>query len=395
MSLSPNEKRMLFVAPGSLEIPNNRGGGIEQNIFFLTQNCSLPSFVFSPRRKQQSASTNAGSQSRIIYSIFNARKDYPPSSQDFFSMLFASIGIIPFYLDAAIRILILNNNLDSIVVFNKFMGILPLFFARITKKKTIYMEYNIWPWCYTHNHKLSLAFWIHIAFWKIAHKLSSTITANSPSIKEDMLFWGADPSKVFLLPTGIEIKGVTKKKKRANETGKFVVLYAGRLVEERGADQLPAIIKIVLENQKNVLFRIVGGGPLLKTIICFVEEQGLEESVEVLGQRSRRETIELIQESDVVLFISRNENYGSLALLECMASGCPVITTNVGSTKELIINGVNGILVNPEPNTIAQSVLCLSRNKGVMEKISTGGRVTSNAYCWEQIAKKFVILYKK
>ena len=304
ISLPPKERGIFFVAPELLEIPNNRGGGIEQNIFFLTQHCTIPSFVFSPRRKQKIIPLTESSQSRIIYSVFNARKDYPPSSKSFFSMFFGSLCYIPFCLDSIVRILFLNSKIDAVVVFNKFMGALPLVLAKLIKKKTLFMEYNTWPWCYTNDHR-PIVFWIHISFWKIIYRLSSAITANSPSIKEVMVSWGADTSKVFFLPTGIDIKGAPNRKRKATESENLVVLYSGRLVEERGADQLPTIIKAVLKNQKNILFKIVGGGPLFNVITDFVKDCNLEKNVEILGQKSRKETIELMEEGDIAILYQK------------------------------------------------------------------------------------------
>jgi len=108
------------------------------------------------------------------------------------------------------------------------------------------MEYNIWPWCYaknTNNYRL-IAFWIHISFWKIVRRLCSAVTANSPSIRSDIVSWGTSPDRVFLLPTGIEI--VASKNKSECDLRENFVLYAGRLVEERGADQISQIIEFSL-----------------------------------------------------------------------------------------------------------------------------------------------------
>jgi glycosyltransferase involved in cell wall biosynthesis len=387
------EKKIFFVAPGSLEIPNNRGGGIEQNIFFLAQYSPIPTIVFSPRRGKQKLLVikNRITQSCIQYSIFKADKTYPPSSNSFISKLISEFSKIPFYLEAVARILIFNKEIDVVIVFDKFLGLLPLFFARILGKKTLYMEYNIWPWCYPRTYR-STIFWIHIAFWKILCRLVSAITVNSPTIKKDMIAFGMESSRVFIVPTGIEISHLSKRKNRQSE--KFIVLYVGRLVEERGADLLPLIISEVLKNKKNILFRIVGGGPLFERIEAFVRKHCLEEKVELLGQKSRREAVDLMEQSDVAIFLSKNENYGSLALLECMAVGCPVIATNVGSTKVLIKNGINGILVDPDPYSIAEAILNMSENKSLLEKIGQEEVVTAKEYSWEQVVHKFVNVLK-
>ena len=387
------KKKIFFVAPGSLEIPNNRGGGIEQNIFFLAQYSPIPTIVFSPRRGKLKLLVikNRTTQSRIQYSIFPAVKNYPPSSNSFISKVISTLSNIPFYLEAVARILIFNKEIDAVIVFDKFLGLLPLFFGRVLGKKTLYMEYNIWPWCYPSTYR-STFFWIQITFWKILCRLVSAITVNSPTIKKGMISYsfalGMEPPEIFIVPTGIEIELLSKKKNRPSE--KFVVLYVGRLVEERGADLLPLVISEVLKNKKDIIFKIVGGGPLFGQIKAFIRKHHLEKNVELLGQKSRREVIGLMMQSNVAVFLSKTENYGSLALLECMAIGCPVVATNVGSTKELIKNGINGILVDPDPYSIAEAILNMSENRDLLEKIGQRGVLTAKEYSWEQVVHKFV-----
>ena len=387
-----NSRSVFFVAPGSLEIPNNRGGGIEQNIFFLTQYCFLSTIVFSPHRGEQRTLELERAQNSVLYSVFQALENYPPRSGSFFSMVLRSLRIAPFYLDACARILILSKKIGTVVVFDKFLGILPMFLARIIRKKTLYMEYSIWPWCYSSSYR-SIVFWIHIAFWKVVIRLVSAITVNSPAIRKDMIAFGTPSSKVSIVPTGIETTCTNKKEKRKKE--RFVVLYLGRLVKERGADLLPSIISVVLKSRRDTLFRIVGGGPLFEPIRDFVREHRLEKSVELLDQKSRKEAIELMKQSDVAIFVSKNENYGSLALLECMSAGCPVIATDVGSTREIIVDRINGILVDPKPYSIAEAILDLSENNSLATMISHGGRLTAEEYHWEQVARKFTSVLRK
>jgi len=122
-----------------------------------------------------------------------------------------------------------------------------------------------------------------------------------------------------------------------------------------------------MKNSCDTKFKIVGGGPLYPVLTNFVKTNNLESYVELLGQRDRRRTMDLMKKCGVILFISKNENYGSLALLESMALGCPVIATDVGSTKDLIINGINGLLVNPDSASIARGIIYLLQNHQIRE----------------------------
>lgn len=387
---------VFFVAPGLLEVPNDRGGGIEQNIFNLAEHAAISSIIFSAHPRQATSPMRA-SQTSIKYSLVPATKIYPLPPH--FCVLnvshYLTIALaFLFHLDAALRILISNREIDTVVIFDKFSGLIPFIVALLTRKKRVYMEYNIWPWTYNGDYR-STFFKLHIAFGKLIAKISSIVTANSPRIKIGMASNGIDSSKIFLVPTGIESHGATQRRNQRIYSREMRILYAGRLVEERGAELLPEVIKIVLRNRKNIFFKIVGDGPLFQNIRSFVKNNNLENNVELLGQINRTKVIEFMKESDVTLFISKNENYGSLALLECMAVGCPVIATNVGSTSKIVIDKFNGILVNPNANSVAHAIIVLNDHKTLSKQMGENCRRTGKEYDWKIVSTKFLKVLRK
>lgn len=384
---------VFFVAPGLLEVPNDRGGGIEKNIFDLAEHTAISTIIFSPHPRQAVSPTRA-SRTLVKYSVVPAIKIYPPPPHFCLSNVPHYLMGFLLHLDAAARILISNREIDTVIVFNKFSGFIPFIVAWLTRKNRVYMEYNIWPWTYSGDYRPTF-FKLHIAFGKLIARMSSIITANSPSIKIGMVSNGIDSSKIFLVPTGIEIRSIAQRKNRRIYSREMRVLYAGRLVEERGADLLPEVIKIVLKNRTNIFFKIVGAGPLFQTIRSFVKKNNLENNVELLGQINRTKVIELMKEPDVTLFISKNEDYGSLALLECMAVGCPVIATNVGSTSKIVIDKFNGILVNPNANSIAHAILMLNDHQTLIEQMGENCKRTAKEYDWEVVSAKFLKALRK
>jgi glycosyltransferase involved in cell wall biosynthesis len=99
---------------------------------------------------------------------------------------------------------------------------------------------------------------------------------------------------------------------------------------------------------------------------------------------------------DLYLITSRIEG-GPLALLECMATGVPVVSTKVGMAPEIIKSDINGFLAEIDNvNQLFQFSCELIRNKELREKLIYNGFSTVKNYSWEKISKQYHRkLYKK
>ena len=88
---------------------------------------------------------------------------------------------------------------------------------------------------------------------------------------------------------------------------------------------------------------IIGAGVLKDKLETQISNSGLSSSVKLLGSRQKNEIINLLSESDAFILPSRAENF-SVAVLEALSIGLPVIATICGGIKECI-DSSNGILV--------------------------------------------------
>ena len=135
---------------------------------------------------------------------------------------------------------------------------------------------------------------------------------------------------------------------------KSIILGASRLSLEKRLDVAIHSFKIVLDKFPEAGFIIAGDGPERKNLENLVKELGLSDKVVFLGWQD--ELISLYKTADIFLLTSEYEGYG-LTLIEAGASGCPIVTTEVGIAKEEIFKtGINSYVCP------VGDITCISNN---------------------------------
>ncbi len=120
--------------------------------------------------------------------------------------------------------------------------------------------------------------------------------------------------------------------------------------------------------------RLVGDGILKPQMERFVAELGIQDSVEFLGLRT--DVVDLLQRSWGFVLPSRWEGMPN-ALLEAMACGLPCVATRVSGSEDLIIDGVNGLLVEPEqPAEMALALRRIIEDIDLAQRLGQEGRST-------------------
>ena len=119
------------------------------------------------------------------------------------------------------------------------------------------------------------------------------------------------------------------------------------------------------------------------------------ECVILLGNLSVHDIVDYYRAANLVVIPSLMEAV-SLAAIESMACGTPVLSTNVGGMPELIKNGKNGLMVNPaDPSALADSIRYLSRDTKTYQQIARKSIQTAARYSWDGIAEQTEDIYEK
>jgi glycosyltransferase involved in cell wall biosynthesis len=189
-----------------------------------------------------------------------------------------------------------------------------------------------------------------------------------------------DPEKIRLIPNGVDLERFNPSldgsmiKKLYNAEDKYVIFTLRHHRPVYGIAYLILAAKKVLEQRKDVIFIIGGGGVLLDYHIKLAKKLGISDHIIFTGAISRNQVPYYYVASDIVVVPSLQEAWGLVAT-EAMASGKPVIATNVGGLPDQVIDDFNGYLVPPrDPKAIADKVLYLLENPSEIKKMGYNAR---------------------
>ena len=138
-----------------------------------------------------------------------------------------------------------------------------------------------------------------------------------------------------------------------------LLIYVGRLSGEKQIER----IKPVLDNIPGACLALVGDGPYRGQLEKIFENT----KTNFIGYLSGKELASAYASGDIFLFPSSTETLG-LVLLEAMAAGCPVIGANKGGIPDIINNGINGCLYNPDEKDNGEKSLIEATKKILADK---------------------------
>ncbi|MFQ5706811.1 MAG: glycosyltransferase [bacterium] len=233
---------------------------------------------------------------------------------------------------------------------------------------------------------------------KFCLKHFDRIVAVSSTVEKETLESGVAPAKISVIDNGIDTsrfngkhgKDAIRRKLRL-PVNKVIIGTIGRLVPEKGHDLLLRAARGLVANDPNLLFVIVGDGPLGRNLERQRAALGLENQVLLLGQRE--DVPELLSAFDVFVLSSVSEGL-PMVLLEAMAAHKAVIATRVGSIPEVLQEGKTGLLVEPDANDLQHKLAELLQDKSRIAELGKLARERIlKDYSSRAMAEKYVRVY--
>ncbi|MEM2793671.1 MAG: glycosyltransferase, partial [Candidatus Methanomethylicia archaeon] len=224
---------------------------------------------------------------------------------------------------------------------------------------------------------------------------SCKVIANSLALKRECVRHGVPPSKVVVIPYGVNIQmfypmsnSELEEKLPANlmrifkERESYVnILCAKRLEKIYGIEYLIKAIKVLInKGVKNFRTIFVGGGNQFKNYLSLVNQLGLSENVIFFNLVPRKIMPLFYNICDFTVVPSMVEGFG-LVVAESLACGRPVIGTSVGGILDQVIDGFNGFLVpSRDFLSLADRIQTLIQDDDVRKRMSCNARVFAESH---------------
>ena len=181
------------------------------------------------------------------------------------------------------------------------------------------------------------------------------------------------PGQVVAIPNGVPTDRAKPRRSRADvraELGlgdEFTILSTGRLAEQKGLEYLIHAAPLLRQDLPHARILLAGVGPLGNKLARLVSSLGLDDTVTLLGRRSN--VGDLLAASDLIVLPSLWEGL-SISLLEAMAAGRPIVTTSIGSNREVTNNGEAAVLVPPKDvASLAEAIRSLATDAPRLQEL--------------------------
>ena len=218
---------------------------------------------------------------------------------------------------------------------------------------------------------------------KFVLKRADYVLVVNQTLQEKVLELGINPDKIYITPNAVDVEKFTPQNKELPPSVKIssdkpVLLFVGNLVFQKGVKYLLEAKKLMKAETELV---IVGDGPLRQDLEMKVRDEKISD---VIFTGARRDVDEIMPSADVFVLPSISEGF-PITILEAMASGLPVVATNVGGISEVMNEDV-GIMVNPSnPGELASTLDKILENKTLMIDMGVAAREQALKYSAVQI----------
>ncbi|TFV32559.1 glycosyltransferase [Streptomyces sp. T1317-0309] len=192
-------------------------------------------------------------------------------------------------------------------------------------------------------------------------RLDDLTVAVSPQVATSRSVRGAHPVRTRI--HGVDVAAQRAWAQRAGQVrdafgipaGAFVLAVVANFRPVKNHALLIEAAALVLDRRPDAMFVLAGDGPLREQVLADIRHRGLQDRVRYLGQVPHGGM--LASAADILVLASRYEAL-PVVVMEALASGVPVVAPRVGGIPDLVRDGDNGVLVQPDsPQRLAKGIL--------------------------------------
>jgi phosphatidyl-myo-inositol dimannoside synthase len=198
---------------------------------------------------------------------------------------------------------------------------------------------------------------------------------------------------VRFVPNGVDLD-VFQPGPAIPDDGPLHVVCVARLIDRKGQHQLIKAVKRLTDSGRDVVLSLIGTGDLQRDYEDQARRLGIEDRVRFVGYVPREEINTYYNTAHVFALPSYNEGM-SLAALEAMAAGLPLVVTRTGGTAELVEEGVNGYSFNwADIDALTNHLRMFAKDRALARQMGLASRARALSFSWDTIALQFLALFR-
>lgn len=215
---------------------------------------------------------------------------------------------------------------------------------------------------------------------RFAVKTSDLVTVESGILRKEIVALGADPRKIrqvlwgvdFEQPGDRESSDLIRRELGIPDSGLVILSMRHFRPLYNHAIILKAVPRI-LERLPSAFFLFVGSGEQRAELEELADKLGITGRVRIIGQQPHRKVRDLMGLADIFISIPSSDSI-STTLLEAMASGKPVIVSDIPANREWVTDGESGLVIRPEPGAVTEAVVALGSDKSLLQALGSANR---------------------
>ena len=211
----------------------------------------------------------------------------------------------------------------------------------------------------------------------------STVTPHLKELTQNVM----NVENISVVPNGVNTQAFYPEEAEKENS----LIFLGRLIPIKSPEFIITAFPYILRRVKDARLIIGGDGYLRGTLEKLTEREGMAEHISFVGWIPHDKLPEFYSRGKVFLSLQRHDNFGSLAMMEAMACGLPVIAADTGNTSMQVKNGVNGFLVrlNDRDEFVEKAVYLLTHEKERERMGREAARLIATDYSWDTVTDKY------
>ena len=177
---------------------------------------------------------------------------------------------------------------------------------------------------------------------KLLVRNADAVIAVSSAVEKDSKLMTKKP--VYRIFNGIECEeNSCKAALPINREEKIVIASVARMTRKKGVHHLVKLAPALLKKHENLMFVMIGDGPLTKKLEKRVKKCGLSDNFYFTGEITRNKVLDYLEQADIFAHPSGDEGFG-ISILEAILKKVPVVAMNHSGVSDIIEHGVDGFL---------------------------------------------------